>query len=127
MEKWGTCKKGRKTKQATSPPASKPPDTLGIYKAGQFYLSSNNQAVLTSFTYGPTSSWTAAAGDWDGNGKDTVGVVNNNEVTLTDNNSTTSQHFWFGTGSPWKMIWGDWDGNGTTTVGIYSNNEFYLS
>src|SRR5260370_3272455 len=70
------------------PPVGRPPDTIGIYNGGQFFLSSDNQNVLTSFYFGPGGSWLPAAGDWDGNGVDSIGITLANEVNLSNNNQT---------------------------------------
>ncbi|MBI3469716.1 MAG: S8 family serine peptidase [Planctomycetes bacterium] len=113
-----------------------PPETVGLYSGGAFFLQESHAAgpADISFGYGPPQAgWKAVVGDWDGDGTATIGLYNANSGTFFLRNSNSAGpanvSFTFGpAGNNWVPISGDWDGDGDATLGLYNTatGTFYL-
>lgn len=109
-------------------------DTIGVYRAGKFYLRNSNTTGIASippFFFGVAGDQ-PIAGDWNGDGMTTIGVYRSATGTFSLRNSNTAGAADAGTfvlGSPGDIaVAGDWNNDGIDTVGLFrpSVGKFFL-
>jgi hypothetical protein len=105
--------------------------TVGVWRAGRWLLSNNNQTVARDFYFG-LSTDKPIVGNWNGvcqfaTKGDTVGVWRGGIWYLNNqlDSSLPEYEFYYGTSADTPLT-GDWDGNGTTTIGIWQSAYWHL-
>jgi hypothetical protein len=89
-------------------------DSLGVYRAGEFYLdigAPGYQGERPYYLGSPGDQ--ALAGDWDGDGRDQLGYFRDGKFHLHGQTP-----FAFGLPGD-RPIVGDWDGDGKDQVGVF--------
>jgi hypothetical protein len=103
--------------------------TVGVFRAGTFYLADRNSAgaAVTVVPFGSAGD-VPVVGDWDGNGTDTIGVFRRGTWFLRNSNTPGNASVVQAYGSAsFEPLVGDWDANGTDTLGARSGNSWYLT
>lgn len=111
----------------------KPPDTIGVYSNGVFYLRNSNTSGYADMTvaYG-SAGMLPVTGDWNGDGVDTIGVYNTalGVFMLRDSNTSGPANYTFVLGNPGDTpVAGRWDSSmGHDGAGVFrpSNGLLYL-
>jgi hypothetical protein len=77
-------------------------DTIGVYKAGKFYLRNSHSTGGADMvvTFGGDAADLPVAGDWNGDGVDTVGVYRSGRFFLSNSNTAPGVHYNFVFGNP---------------------------
>jgi hypothetical protein len=113
-------------------------DTVGVFDtpSASFFLRNTNTPgpADIAFTFGTAgTTFTAIAGDWNGDGVDTPGLYDGATSTFYLRNSSTPGPadvvFSFGAaGHGYRPVIGDWNSDGTDTIGIYdqTTGAFFL-
>jgi len=108
------------------------PDTIGVYKAGVFYLRNTNNAggADLTVTFGGDASDLPAAGDWNGDGVDTIGVYRSDTgfYYLSDSNTAPAVNYTVLFGNPGDAPFaGKWTNDMTHDgLGVYRNSNGIL-
>jgi hypothetical protein len=124
------------TPSNTPTPTNSPvprPDTIGVYKAGQWSLRNSNSAGTPDITaaFGGDASDLPIVGDWNGDGVDTIGVYRSSTgvMFLSDSNTAPSVVYNPVFGNPGDTPFaGRWDNSMTHDgIGVYrpSNGILY--
>lgn len=107
-------------------------DSVGIYRAGTFYLRYTNTTgpADASVTFGGDPSDKPIAGDWNGDGIDTIGVYRSNAglYLLSDSNTTPAVNYQFTFGDPGDTpLAGRWSSTMVRDgTGVYRNSNGIL-
>jgi hypothetical protein len=92
------------TNTPTKTPVPLRADTIGVYKAGVFYLRNTNTAGPADIAaaFGGDASDLPIAGDWNGDGIDTIGVYRNSTgfFYLSDSNTAPAVNYLVLLGNP---------------------------
>jgi hypothetical protein len=122
--------------EPTATPSSTPrpprPDTIGVYKAGVFYLRHQNAAGAADITanFGGDASDLPVVGDWNGDGVDTIGVYRSSTGVffLSDSNTAPSIAVSPVFGNPGDTPFaGRWSADMTGSgLGVYRNSNGLL-
>ncbi len=96
-----------------TPPTPPPPDTIGVYYNGVFYLRNSNSAgpADISAVFG-SAAMLPVIGDWNGDGLDSIGVYDSSigVFFLSNSNTTPAVNYNFVLGNPGDTpIAGKWD------------------
>jgi len=110
------------------------PDTIGVYRAGTFYMRNHNTTGYADITvaYNPATQPYPIVGDWTGSGIDTVGVYDqsNGQFMLRNSNTPGAPDETFGLGvASDQPLSGRWQASATHSgVGVFrpSNGLIYL-
>jgi hypothetical protein len=116
------------TPSPATPAVPKPrPDTPGVVRAGQWFLSQTFAGTTArTFSYGNPGD-IPLLGDWNGDGIDTPGVVRGGRWFLSDTFAATIEHD-FLYGNPGDIaLAGDWNGDGKDTPGVVRGGRWFLS
>jgi hypothetical protein len=120
------------TNTATSTPVPPPPDTIGVYKSGVFYLRSANssgEADLTAI-FGGDPSDLPVAGDWNGDTVDTIGIYRSATgfFFLADSANNPAVNYTVLFGNPGDTPFaGKWTASmNSDGVGVYRNSNGIL-
>jgi hypothetical protein len=116
----------------TNTPAPPRPDTIGVYKAGVWYLRNTNNTGAEDILalFGGDASDLPVVGDWDGDGVDTIGVYRT--ITgfyfLSDSNMMPEVNHTFLFGNPGDAPFaGRWAADMTHDgIGVYRNSNGML-
>jgi len=116
----------------TNTPVPPRPDTIGIYKAGAWYLRNTNNSGAPDLTpvFGGDVSDLPVAGDWNGDGVDTIGVYRSSSgfYFLSDSNTTPAVNYTVLFGNPGDTPFaGKWTADMTHDgLGVYRNSNGIL-
>lgn len=117
------------TPTKTNAPLPPSVDTVGVFKAGLWYLRLSNTTGFDDLAvyFGATSGDLPVTGDWDGNGYDTIGLYRSSEgrFLLSDSNTTPAVNYTFAFGNPGDTpLSGHWDAQTTGDgVGVFRNTN----
>lgn len=108
------------------------PDTVGVYKAGMWYLRNNNSSGAEDIfaLFGGDASDLPVVGDWNGNGVDTIGVYRTSTgfFFLSDSNTAPAVNYTVLFGNPGDTPFaGKWTIDMTGSgIGVYRNSNGVL-
>jgi len=117
---------------ATNTPVPLHPDTIGVYKAGAWYLRNTNNAGPQDIfaLFGGDLSDLPSVGDWNGDGVDTIGIYRNSTgfFFLSDSNTTPAVNYTVLFGNPGDTPFaGKWTADMTHDgLGVYRNSNGIL-
>jgi murein DD-endopeptidase MepM/ murein hydrolase activator NlpD len=120
------------TSTVTNTPIPSRSDTIGVYKAGVWYLRNSNDTGFADITavFGGNTSDLPVVGDWNGDGVDTIGVYRGSMGVyyLSDSNTVPAVSYNFVFGNPGDTPFaGKWDSAMTGSgVGVYRNSNGIL-